>query len=102
MVGFAKANLQSLWIDPVDYGEALESAVTSLATCGMTVSVYNHQLCTLPLSLWPFSRRSISDWKNDYAPECDGCLVRAECGGFFAWNLDKGKSLVIAPVRVVG
>ena len=35
---------------PWDYREKLEEAVLALADRGMTVSIYNHQLCTLPRS----------------------------------------------------
>jgi hypothetical protein len=27
--------------------------------------------------------RSISDWKNEYHPECAKCSVIERCGGFF-------------------
>src|SRR3546814_1523485 len=50
----------------------------------MNVSVYNHQLCIIDRGVWPFARQSISDWKNEYMPECEGCAVRNECGGFFS------------------
>jgi len=50
----------------------------------MNVSIYNHQLCVLDRQLWPFARQSISDWKNEYIAECDGCAVRHRCGGFFS------------------
>lgn len=43
-------NVSDLWIDPWDYREKLEEAVLALADRGMTVSIYNHQLCTLPRS----------------------------------------------------
>jgi hypothetical protein len=49
----------------------------------MRVLLYNQQLCVLRRRLWPFAVRSISDWKNTYIPECDGCSVRQQCGGFF-------------------
>jgi hypothetical protein len=45
--------------------------------------VYNHQLCLIPRSIWPFAVRSISDWKNEYHPECLKCAVKDDCGGFF-------------------
>ncbi len=32
--------------------------------------IYNHQLCLIPRELWPWTVRSISDWKNEYHPEC--------------------------------
>src|SRR5207237_512501 len=60
LMGFAIPNLESLWIDPWDYREELEAAALFLARRGMRVSIYNHQLCTVPESLWPFCRRSIS------------------------------------------
>jgi len=95
IVGFAKANLQSLWVDPADYSGALEEAVEFLSAVGLSVSIYNHQLCTVPESLWPFCRQSISDWKNDYAPECERCRKRSECGGFFTWNVGTGRSRLL-------
>jgi hypothetical protein len=72
-----------LWIDPADYAPTLEAATHTLARAGMNVSIYNHQLCTLPRSLWPFAVKSISDWKNVYLKECERCGVRDFCGGFF-------------------
>lgn len=83
MFGFTPRNLSVLWIDPVDYAPQLEAATRALARAGMTVSIYNHQLCTIPRSLWPFAVKSISDWKNVYLDECAGCGVRNLCGGFF-------------------
>jgi hypothetical protein len=50
----------------------------------MNVSIYNHQLCVIDHELWPFAKKSISDWKNEYMPECAGCAVKDECGGFFS------------------
>ena len=50
----------------------------------LNVSVYNHQLCLLDPYLYPFNRKSISDWKNEYMPECEGCTKQEECGGFFS------------------
>jgi His-Xaa-Ser system radical SAM maturase HxsC len=83
MFGFTPRNLDVLWVDPLDYQEQLEAATKSLALAGMNVSIYNHQLCTIPRSLWPFARKSISDWKNVYLPECEGCGAQEFCGGFF-------------------
>jgi His-Xaa-Ser system radical SAM maturase HxsC len=94
ITGFARANLRSLWLHPSDYAKELEAAAQLLAAVGMNISIYNHQLCALPRLLWQFSRRSISDWKNEFAPECSGCVVRSDCGGFFAWNLKYSDSRV--------
>jgi His-Xaa-Ser system radical SAM maturase HxsC len=84
ITGFTRTNLDSLWIDPSDYQSELYRAVTFLSDSRMRVSIYNHQLCVLDKRLWPFARKSISDWKNEYMPECDGCRERENCGGFFA------------------
>lgn len=83
MYGFTLKNLDVLWIDPIEYTSQLEAAATTLSLSGMHVSIYNHQLCTIPKSLWPFAVRSISDWKNVYLDTCTDCGVREYCGGFF-------------------
>lgn len=100
MYGFATQNVETLWIDPVDYRTKLSSAVRTLALSGMNVSVYNHQLCTLPRHLWPFTRKSISDWKTIYLPECEACSVREHCGGFFQSGT-KRRSVAIKPVSAL-
>lgn len=84
MMGFTKHNLEDLWIDPVDYQPQLVDAVEMLARYKMNVSVYNHQLCVLDKKLWEYSRKSISDWKNEYMPECSPCTKQEQCGGFFS------------------
>jgi His-Xaa-Ser system radical SAM maturase HxsC len=98
MMGFAVPNRSELWVDPFDYREELRAATRFLAARGMRVSIYNHQLCVVPPDLWRFCRPSISDWKNDYLPECASCLVRETCGGFFSSSLQHGVSRHIAPV----
>lgn len=82
--GFAIANQDLLWIDPMDYRQQLAEAVLLLQSAGLTVSVYNLPLCLLDRAVWPVAVQSISDWKNGYLPECDACAVRSECAGFFS------------------
>jgi His-Xaa-Ser system radical SAM maturase HxsC len=84
ITGFTRFNLQDLWIDPVDYQEQLWAAVSRLSAHRMNVSIYNHQLCVLDRRLWRYAKKSISDWKNEYFEQCDGCSVRDMCGGFFS------------------
>lgn len=84
LMGFARANLDPLWIDPLDYQEELAAAVNTLMTGKVKVMIFNHQLCVLRPALRAFAVKSISDWKNDYMPECASCLERGHgCGGFF-------------------
>lgn len=89
LMGFAVPNSRDLWIDPYDYQEELRRATTFLSRRGMNVSIYNHQLCVVPQELWSFCTKSISDWKNDYLPECSTCAVRESCGGFFSSSLKR-------------
>lgn len=84
MTGFTKANIDDLWIDPIEYQSQLVQAVETLANFRMNVSVYNHQLCLLDKRLWTYNRKSISDWKNEYMAECEPCIKKEECGGFFS------------------
>jgi hypothetical protein len=81
--GYTPRNKDKLWIDPADYQDILEEAVETLAIRGMKVRIYNSQLCVTKPSLWKFTRKSISDWKNIYLPECQSCSKLSECGGLF-------------------
>jgi His-Xaa-Ser system radical SAM maturase HxsC len=83
MTGLARANLNEVWVDPFDYQTDLTRASILLDRHGVRTMIYNHQLCLLERAAWPFAVKSISDWKNEYHPECDQCLVRDNCGGFF-------------------
>jgi len=82
-MGYVKKNWDILWIDPLDYMKTLQHAVRHLFYRGMNVSIYNLQLCLLPKDIWPFSRKSISDFKNIYLVECENCAVKNFCGGLF-------------------
>ncbi|MCY1046059.1 His-Xaa-Ser system radical SAM maturase HxsC [Corallococcus sp. bb12-1] len=98
LMGFAKTNLPKLWVDPLDYREPLRAAVRVLDRAGVSTSLYNHPFCVLPTDLHPFVRKSISDWKNIYFRECEGCSLKEACGGFFA-SSSLRRSRGIAPGR---
>jgi His-Xaa-Ser system radical SAM maturase HxsC len=101
-IGFARAHHEVLWVDPVDAASALSESVGFLASRAMPVSLYNLPLCALPRHLWPFAKRSISQWKQDYIAACDGCDIREQCGGFFAWVTPEWTSRAIKPVKLRG
>lgn len=84
--GLAKKNIEELWIDPYEYNTELRDAVLLLANRGMNPYIYNSQLCILPQDIRCFAVQSISDWKDVYLPECEGCSLKKECGGFFESN----------------
>jgi His-Xaa-Ser system radical SAM maturase HxsC len=81
--GFAIANDALLWIDPIDYRDALAEAVEHLVAAGVNVSIYNLPKCVLSRSVWPYALQSISDWKNGFVAECDRCDEKTSCSGFF-------------------
>jgi His-Xaa-Ser system radical SAM maturase HxsC len=81
--GFALANQDLLWIDPLDYQVDLACGVEMLRAAAVNVSIYNLPLCLLDRSVWDVAVQSISDWKNGYVPACDGCTARPQCAGFF-------------------
>lgn len=83
MTGCAAENTEDVWIDPVDYGQELLLFVQEAKRRRLPFSIYNHQLCTTPKEVWPYTRRAISDWKQEYAPECSSCLRKEQCGGVF-------------------
>jgi len=87
--GFTKANISDLWIDPVDYQKQLYEAAALLRSYRIRTSIYNHQLCVLDKRLWPIARKSISDWKNEYLPQCIECKEKPNCGGFFSSTITK-------------
>jgi hypothetical protein len=82
--GFALANQDLLWIDPIDYRRDLAVGVDILTAAGVNVSIYNLPLCLLDPKVWPFATQSISDWKNAYLPVCGSCAVKDRCAGFFS------------------
>lgn len=92
--GYTPFNIDKLWIDPVYYMAELGEAVEFLAQMQVPVSIYNTPLCLLPEHLWPYSRKSISDWKNVYLNECKSCSMLEQCGGLFASGLKKHSDFI--------
>lgn len=97
MIGFTRANIDDLWIDPFYYKDKLSEAVLLLKNYGMNVSVYNHQRCLVNDDVMFAYRKSISDWKNEYAEDCANCKKLDECGGFFSSGIKYKYSPSIKP-----
>jgi len=81
--GFSLANESLLWIDPVDYGDALADGLSVLSSARLQASVYNLPYCAIPESTRPYAVQSISDWKNGYDERCQPCAKKPECSGMF-------------------
>lgn len=83
LLGNAAIRRDELWVDYLETAPYIEQAAKELLKAGITTSVYNYPLCGLPRHLWPISMQSITDYKVRYKPECENCLVKNLCGGFF-------------------
>jgi His-Xaa-Ser system radical SAM maturase HxsC len=99
-MGYAKRNRALVYIDPAEYADTLAKATYFLANRGLRVSIFNIPLCVLPRAVWPFARKSISDWKNIYVAQCDGCAVKEFCGGFFASEGDAWRSKAVRSISL--
>ncbi|MEY4277654.1 MAG: hypothetical protein RI975_920 [Pseudomonadota bacterium] len=95
--GFTRANIDALWIDPLEYKDQLSEAVRILSNYSIHAAVYNHPLCLVNPDVYPAYVKSISDWKNEYANECGPCTKKNECGGFFSSGIQNGYSQSIKP-----
>lgn len=88
-IGFALANSQECRLDLRDWSNQLLAGVRALDRGQVPVILMNLPLCSIDPRLWPLAHKSISDWKNVYGAECDGCVVRESCCGLFSWH-EKG------------
>lgn len=84
-IGFGKMNWKQLFADTGAYFEEVAKAIRISATLGINPILYNFPICTVPMEFRSFAAQSISDWKQKYLRECDGCVARDSCGGFFEW-----------------
>lgn len=82
-IGRALKNFNRLWIDPSDYQLKLEKAIRFLWKRGIESRLFNYQLCVLSKELRGLSVQSISEWKIKYIDECEECIEKVNCGGFF-------------------
>lgn len=100
-IGFALANREQCELDLADWTATLSTSAQVLRRHEVPFLFMNTPLCALPRGLWAAAHRSISDWKNVYAPECAGCSVKTQCSGLFAWHETGWKPTKIHPVLEV-
>ena len=91
--GYTIKNADKVWIDPVEMERPLSEATLFLASVGFNVSIFNLTHCTIPETLWPFAKKSISDWKNYYEPFCGQCVMRPGCCGLFSTSKRQSSNL---------
>lgn len=97
-IGFALANRELCEVELRDWAEVLKNSARALKRHRVPCIFMNAPLCALPKELWKIARRSISDWKNVYAAECDDCSVKIQCAGLFVWHGDAWKPTKIQAI----
>lgn len=83
MNGTAARNRNKLWINYRDIFKYVEPGIQQLVKYGIDVGLYDFPLCSVPSKYWSIAKKSITDWKVRYAPECEECMEKEACGGLF-------------------
>lgn len=97
VTGYAVDNLSSIKPDYECVFHELQAVEDLILGMRTRFNIFNIPLCNLPEKLWDFSVKSISDWKNAYEVECEGCSVKDSCGGFFTTS--KVSLFTIKPIH---
>lgn len=97
MTGGAHVNRSDVWISYRKSSRNIQRAVKILAGAGIDVRLYNFPLCTIDPGLWMLAKKSISPYKVRYAKICDECIMKKQCGGFFAGT----RSLILEELEAV-
>jgi His-Xaa-Ser system radical SAM maturase HxsC len=96
--GLALANREACEVDIRSWMSTLQHAAHILHQSSLPVVLMNIPLCALPEELRSLAHRSISDWKQTYAPECAKCGVREDCCGLFAWHAHGWRPTHLQPI----
>lgn len=85
-IGFGRMNWKTLFYDSSKGFDVVGRSLDLVRGRGINAWLYNFPLCTVPEPYRLLAPSTISDWKRAYRDECDGCSLRARCGGFFDWH----------------
>jgi len=98
-IGHALRNRAACEVNISDWGNILTQSVRCLTRAGVPPVLMNLPLCSIPVDLHSCAHRSISDWKQVYAPECAGCRLRKDCCGIFASAVRGWRPAGLQPIR---
>ncbi len=90
----AAKNKDDLWINPKDYVQDLEMAVTYLSDFKITTWIYNLPFCLFDEKYQKFLVKSISPWKIRYLEKCKTCNLKGKCGGMFFSDVEEFKKII--------
>lgn len=98
MTGNAYKRKEELWINFDEVSKYLYNACLTIIKAGIIVNLYNFPLCSLDRRLYSIARKSITDYKIRYKEECDDCIAKEECGGFFNSTINM-KDIKVKPIK---
>lgn len=84
MLGNAAINAANVWIPYDEAFKSTKKAVDILVAGGVDVSYYCFPLCMVEAPYRQLCEKSISFEKVRFAPQCNECRMKEECGGIFA------------------
>ena len=96
MLGNAIVNKEDTWIDFTEIKEPVRQMTINLIKNGIETYLFNFPLCFVDETLWSITLKSISDYKVRYFDECEECVVKEKCGGFFNSTINL-KELQVVP-----
>lgn len=83
VLGNAWKNREIVWIEMDELKPYLQNALEKSFQCGIEPGLYNFPLCLFNRKYWYCYKNSISDYKIRYFDECEECMEKQKCGGFF-------------------
>lgn len=98
-IGYALHNRAVCEVNLTDWDNILTQSVRYLTRAGVPPVLMNIPLCAIPEHLRSYAHRSISDWKQVYAPECDACQMHKDCCGLFASALRGWRPAALRSIR---
>ena len=83
MMGNAMINRDIVWCSYETIYPYIREATDIMLSGGVETKLYNYPLCMIEKRYWPLYRKSITQSKIVFLPDCEGCKNQNECGGFF-------------------
>ena len=83
-------NRDKVYLDARRSFECSREGIHILIENGINVGLYNYPLCCVDRKYWFLCAKSITPSEILYAPVCENCLVKSQCGGLFDTTLRGG------------
>lgn len=98
MTGNAYKNRDEVWVNFEEVKKYLYNACIKIIKAGIITNLYNFPLCSLDERLYSISHKSITDYKIRYKEQCEKCIAKESCGGFFNSTINM-KDIEVKPIK---